>query len=289
MGDKLRNVLILSKHLAIVIALSLTIILGFFYVYLPYTTNHGDSITVPDLVGWHVDELDELLSGKMLRYEVETDSGYSAKHPALAVLKQFPLPNAKVKENRKIYVTLNSKKPPVIRVPDLYGLSLRDAMLQLNSLGLAVGETKYVPELHVNTVLEWKYNGQKMEPNQEVPKGSKIDFVLADGLGNQRFAIPNLVGQEFEDGRIALLGMGLKVGNVFYEKEGIIEVETKDELGNVEMKEIKIAPGHIFKQKPGNTKSTIKIGESMDLWVVEKDSAKVFSIQDIPLEKDDNE
>ncbi|MEQ9289066.1 MAG: PASTA domain-containing protein [Cyclobacteriaceae bacterium] len=283
MGETLQNVLKILKHLAIIIAIILAIVLGFFYMYLPVITNHGDSITVPDLEGQDVRELDEMLSSKKLRYEVEPDSGYSATYPALAVLKQFPLPNSKVKENRKIYITLNAKKPPVIRVPDLYGLSLKDAMLQLNSLGLAVGNTEYVPELHINTVLEWSYKGKKMEVNEEVPKGSKIDFVLADGAGNQKFPVPNLVGQEFEDGRVALLGMGLKVGNLFFEKEGKIEVETTDELGNTEMKEIEIAPGYIFKQKPANTKGSIKIGETVDLWVVERDTLDHFEIPDLEL------
>lgn len=283
MGEKLQDVLKILKHLAIVTAILLLIIVGFFYVYLPIVTNHGDSISVPNLEGKDIADLDEFMSNKKLRYEVEPDSGYSAKYPPLAVLKQFPLPNSKVKENRKIYITLNANRPPVIRVPNLYGYSLKDAMLQLNSLGLAIGVTKYVPELHINTVLEWSYNGKQMKPDEEVPKGSKIDFVLADGAGNQKFPIPNLIGQDFEDGKVALFGMGLKVGNLFFKKEGIIEVETKDELGNVELKEIKIGQGKIFKQKPASQQGTIRIGETIDLWVVESDTVDLFDIQDLDI------
>ena len=284
MRENLLNVLKMLKHLLIIGTITVVLILSFFYIYLPIKTNHGDSITVPNLEGMVVGELDEFVQNKKLRYEVEPDSGYSAKLPALAVLQQFPLPNAKVKENRKIYVKLNAKKPPVIKVPDLYGLSLKNAMLQLKSLGLAVGSTKYIPEPHINTVLEWSYNGVKMTPEQEIPKGSKIDFVLADGAGNQKFPIPNLIGQEMEDGKVALLGMGLKVGNLFYAKEGNITEEVEDELGNIETKTIPIDPGKIFKQRPNNNQGTISIGESVDLWVVELDSASQIDINAMDFE-----
>ena len=95
------------------------LILFFFYVYLPTTTNHGESITVPDLEGVNVEDLDRFLLERDLRFEVLEDSGFSTDYPPHTVLKQFPLPNSKVKENRKIYITLNSTNPPEVRMPDL--------------------------------------------------------------------------------------------------------------------------------------------------------------------------
>lgn len=281
MSDTLRNVLNVLKHLAIITAILVSLILGFFYIYLPIITKHGESISVPELEGKGLDELEEFLTNKKLRFEVEPDSGYSAKYPALAVLRQDPLPNSKVKENRKIYVTLNAKKPPVVKVPDLNGYSLRHAMLQLESLGLYVGKTVYIPEPYINTVQKYTYKGKILKENHEVPKGSKIDFVLADGAGNQKFPIPNLVGQDFEDAKVALLGMGLRPGNVFFEKEGKIQEEIIDDLGNKVLKEIGIAPGKIFKQKPSTKRDSIKIGEEMDLWVVKIDTVNLFNISDV--------
>jgi beta-lactam-binding protein with PASTA domain len=281
MSDTLRNVLNVLKHLAIITSILVSLILGFFYIYLPIITKHGESISVPELEGKELHELEEFLTSKKLRFEVEPDSGYSSKYPALAVLRQDPLPNSKVKENRKIYVTLNAKKPPVIKVPDLNGYSLRHAMLQLESLGLYVGKTVYIPEPYINTVQKYSYKGKSLKENDEVPKGSKIDFILADGAGNQKFPIPNLLGQDFEDAKVALLGMGLRPGNVFFEKEGKIQEEIIDNLGNKEMKEIGVAPGKIFKQKPSTKRDSIRIGEEMDLWVVKIDTVDLFNISDV--------
>jgi beta-lactam-binding protein with PASTA domain len=281
MSNTLRNVLNVLKHLAIITAILVSLILGFFYIYLPIITKHGESISVPELEGKELRELEEFLTSKKLRFEVEPDSGYSSKYPALAVLRQDPLPNSKVKENRKIYVTLNAKKPPVVKVPDLNGYSLRHAMLQLESLGLSVGKTVYIPEQYINTVQKYSYQGKELKENDEVPKGSKIDFILAGGFGNQKIPIPNLIGQDFEDAKVALFGMGLNPGNVFFEKEGKIQEEIIDDLGNKEIKEIGIAPGKIFKQKPSTKRDSIRIGEEMDLWVVKIDTIDLFNIIDV--------
>ncbi|MFT7032506.1 MAG: beta-lactam-binding protein with PASTA domain [Cyclobacteriaceae bacterium] len=281
MSDTLRNVLNVLKHLAIITAILVSLILGFFYIYLPTITKHGESISVPELEGKELHELEEFLTSKKLRFEVEPDSGYSAKYPALAILRQDPLPNSKVKENRKIYVTLNAKNPPVVKVPDLHGYSKKHAILQLESLGLYFGKATYIPEPYINTVQKYYYQGKQLKENDEVPKGSKIDFILADGLGNRKFPVPNLVGQDYEDAKVALFGMGLNLGNVFFEKEGKIQEEIIDNLGNKEMKEIDVAPGKIFKQKPSTKRDSIRIGEEMDLWVVKIDTVDLFNISDV--------
>ena len=46
-------------HLLIVFLTGAIMVVGFFNVYLPYTTNHGESITVPNLLGMQKDQLEE--------------------------------------------------------------------------------------------------------------------------------------------------------------------------------------------------------------------------------------
>src|SRR5699024_195337 len=62
-------------NLAIVLAVTVALVLGFFYIYLPATTNHGETITVPDLKGMTYDQLEQFLTSRNLRYEV-TDSSF---------------------------------------------------------------------------------------------------------------------------------------------------------------------------------------------------------------------
>src|SRR5882672_5848295 len=90
------------------IALFTLMVIGilYFYIYLPNSTNHGDSITVPDLAGMKFEDLEEFLKKYDLRFEVE-DSVYHEEYPPLTVLRQFPKAGATVKQNRIIYVSIN--------------------------------------------------------------------------------------------------------------------------------------------------------------------------------------
>ena len=94
-------------HLGIIICSILVLFLGFFFIYLPFTTNHGEAITVPDLKKMNVMELEDFLDSRDLRYEV-SDCTFVAGVTPLSVLAQYPLPGAKVKDGRKIYVTIVS-------------------------------------------------------------------------------------------------------------------------------------------------------------------------------------
>ena len=99
--DLIRNIILIGILVSI-------LILGFFYVFLPGITNHGESVTVPDLIGLEYRDLDKFLTKRSLRYEINQDSGFTSDYPPLAVLKQYPEPGAKVKENRKIFLSLNA-------------------------------------------------------------------------------------------------------------------------------------------------------------------------------------
>ena len=113
------------KNLSIMIGIVASIIFFIFYIYFPFITNHGETITVPNLVGMEIKDLDEFLSDRDLRYEILEDSSYSSEYPPYTVLQQNPSENDKVKENRKIYLTLNSSIPPKIKMPKIINGSVK--------------------------------------------------------------------------------------------------------------------------------------------------------------------
>ena len=75
-------------NLGIVFSILLLLAVSYFYVYLPGVTNHGESITVPNLQGMKLEELPEFLASHDLRYTVY-DSAYSEEYPSLSVLQQL--------------------------------------------------------------------------------------------------------------------------------------------------------------------------------------------------------
>ncbi len=234
------------KHLGIAVALGALITVTFFYVNLPIMTNHGESITVPDLEGVSIDELQEFLVERDLRYEV-VDSVYAAEYPPLTVTRQFPKPGSKVKEKRKIYISLNSVNPPSTRMPDLIDKTLKNAELILKSYELVPGKILLKPDPFRN-VIDQLYEGESIEPNTPLPKGSVIDIVRGDGHGIRLFEMPDLRGLPLSEAKVIIRGNNLESGLVF----------------NTDSIDASIAV--VVKQSPRQG-LTVRVGRSIDLWV----------------------
>ena len=234
------------KHLGIAVGLGVIITLTFFYINLPIITNHGESITVPDLEGISVDELQEFLVERDLRYEV-VDSVYSSDYPPLTVTRQFPKPGSKVKEKRKIFISLNSVDPPTTRMPDLLDKTLKNAELILKSYELVPGKILLEPDPFRN-VLDQLYQGESIEPNTPLPKGSIIDIVRGDGHGKRFFEMPDLRGLPLNEAKVIIRGNNLETGLVFNEDSLEIMVPV------------------IIRQSPRQG-LTVRVGRTIDLWI----------------------
>src|SRR5690554_2118747 len=247
------------------IAINLLIIAGvlfvllflFFQVYLPGYTNHGQTVTVPDMEGFHYGELASYLNERDLELEVTADSGFVADSQPLTVLKQNPRPGAKVKNGRKIYVTLNAANPPLVVMPNLVNTQLKNAQEILSNYGLVRGEIVYIPDIGHNVVLEQKYRGRDIKEGMEIAKGSQIDLVVGDGLGNQLLAIPNLVGLDEGEAEFLIIGSGLRMGRLNY-----VPTDT-------------VPKGTIVQQLPPAGVNA-KTGEIIDLWISEMENINDF-------------
>jgi beta-lactam-binding protein with PASTA domain len=258
-------------HTIVITILGSSAISFFFYVYLPMITNHGETITVPDVVGMNYEQLDEFLTSRNLRYEITPDSGYSSDLERLAVLKQFPQPLSKVKENRKIYLTLNADSPPLVRMPDLVEGSLKNAQMVLKSYDLKLGKTQYVPDLFFNTILEQKINGNRVTAGDMVPKGSIVDVVVGDGMGRQELESPNVIGLDEESAQIAIIGSGLQVGEKVYQKDNNAVITSVDNNGETTRARIRVSPGSIVRQSP-EPGVNMRLKGVVSIWIYQPDS-----------------
>ncbi len=247
--NKLGGVL---ANLAIVITILLLISVSYFYIYLPSVTNHGESITVPDLKGMKIEELPSFLSDHDLRYEV-SDSAYSEDLPPLSVLIQFPKAGAKVKENRMIYVTINQITPPTVPLPDLVDRSRINAEVVLKSNELKRGRIILEPSPFLNLVKEMRYKGRPIQAATRIPKGSVIDLVVGDGNGSADFIVGDLIGDSYERALFKLAGWNLHLGNV--------EIPKGEDTTGIEP--------IVYKQYPPPGDS-VRVGDPIDLWIAPK-------------------
>jgi len=240
------------KHLLVIAGVGLLLVLGFFYVYLPVSTHHGETITVPKVTGMNVADLENYLDARKLAYFVD-DSSYSPSIRPFTVLQQEPAPGEKVKEGRKIYLQVSMKNPPVIKMPKLTDGSSKNAMLILKSYDLVVGQIQLVPDLAQNAVLKQLVNGKEIAPGAPIAKGTKVDLVVGDGQGNQTFPVPNLVNMPADEAITLLVGQGLQKGEVF-------EVAASDGQ----------AAGTVVRQRPvAGPDATIRTGQLVDIWVAQ--------------------
>lgn len=246
-SNNLKGVLI---NLAIAIAVIVCGTLAFFYVYLPAYTNHGESITVPNLEGVHMNDIDEFLTQRSLRYEVN-DSTFTEDYPPLTIIKQYPKPGSRVKENRKIFISVNRVNPPTVPVPELLERSLRNAEAVLKSNELKRGNIQYKPSPFLNLVLEMRIDGEKTMPGELIPKGSTIDLIVGDGYARSTFDAPNLLGRELEEAQFIILGSNLQMGLI------TVEGDTSD------------SEVIVFKQAP-RAGNRVKLGDPIDLWIAPK-------------------
>ena len=150
--------------------------------WLNITTNHGDFETVPNLKGKSINVANIELEENNLVMQIQDSANYNPDYPRFSVIEQEPLAGAKVKEDRKIYITLNPSGYRKIRVPDgLVDKTYRQVKPTLEALGFNVGKLTYVDNIGKDMVLKLSHKGTTIKSGDKLPKTSVIDLVLGNG------------------------------------------------------------------------------------------------------------
>jgi eukaryotic-like serine/threonine-protein kinase len=253
----------ITLHLSLMAVVGSLVVFLFFEFLLPALTQHGQFITIPNLKGISLEEVDTYLAQRNLRFEVTEEFVYAPDYPPMTVVQQYPKVGGRVKAGRKIYLTLNTQTPPQVKMPDLVDGSVRNAHVRLKSQGLLLGSVKYVPDFAQNAVLEQWHKGEAITAGTLLDKDSKVDLVVGAGLGSKTIEVPQIVGMPLEDAKSLLLNVGLQVGNMAYEA-------IADQV-----------PGTILRQRPDHGHQ-VNVGENIDLWLVARPE-EAMVISDAPM------
>jgi len=247
------------KHLGLAVVISGFILLVTFLTLRIYT-RHGQALSVPDLRGKFEFEVAEIILEKELQYEI-VDSVYNKEYERGTVVDQNPPPEFQVKKGRTIFLTINAIIPEMTRMPNLVGVSLRQARAIIETAGLKIGRLSYVPDIAVNNVLQQKYKGDVIEEGDSIPKGSVIDLVLGRGLSDDKTAAPDLIGLHLEQAVDKITVRYLNLGAIIY--DGTINNE-EDSLD-----------AFIWKQRPVfDNETLLNLGSAVDIWLT-VDSTKL--------------
>ena len=149
--------------------------------WLKSTTNHCEFKTVPELKGKSIKVAEIELNENNLVMEILDSSNYNPDYPKFSVIEQDPIAGEKVKEDRKIYLTLNPSGYRKVLIPDLKERTFRQAKPTLEALGFTVGKLTYIDNIAKDMVLDMSFDGEAIKPGDMLPKTSKIDLVLGNG------------------------------------------------------------------------------------------------------------
>lgn len=149
--------------------------------WLKSSTHHGDFVEVPDLAKLSVTEMREVLDEADLRYEVVDSANFNPDYPRFSIIEQNPPAGNQVKQNRKIYVTVNPSGYKKITVPDIIQVTRRNATSMLRAVGLDVEKVTYIDELGKDMVYRIRYQGKYIKPGDKLPRTSQIELVCGNG------------------------------------------------------------------------------------------------------------
>jgi|GEM_PF-117082 len=199
-------------------------------VLLPIITHHNDQTEVPDITGLPLRKAIDLLNEKGLEYEV-SDSVYKPDLKPLTIDHQDPSALSIVKPGRTIFLRVNKKQPPMVKLPNIFEESMEHARDILLNWKLRVGNVTYVPSSFNNLVIGAYYQGQALKKDMPVPEGAKIDLKVSSWNVAQKIPVPELVGKDFQDALNEITALGLIPNPVFIasgEAENPMEVYRQD-------------------------------------------------------------
>lgn len=210
--DSDNNNLLLKKNNSkkVVWGLVLLLLFGFmigaFFAFGKFWSNN--EVTIANVVGKQVEIARSILVNQNLR--VNVSESFSDKVPAGNVISQFPEANSIVKEQRMINLVI-SKGGEITVVPDLRGLSRRDAELQIKNAGLTLGriDEQFNADAPIDTIIN-----QQPRPPAQVNKNTAIDLVVSKGAGPRKFALPDFRGTPLNTVNTQIESLKLKVGKV---------------------------------------------------------------------------
>ncbi len=154
--------------------------------WLDYFTKHDEKIKVPNLEKLSLVDTENALNLANLNYVVIDSASFNPKFPPNSVIEQNPMAGDFVKENRKIYLTLNPSGYRKITIPNILDQTKRQVVIQLKSIGFRIGKERYIPDLGKDVVRGMEIKGLEIKPGDELPKNTLIDLVLGDGFEDRK-------------------------------------------------------------------------------------------------------
>ena len=242
-------------HLLIMLGVSLVVLMLVLFFIRIYA-RQGEEHELPDVVGLNITELQE--NNPIELDVVVMDSIFRPGEAGGLILTQDPKAGTMVKKGRKLYITMTAYTPEDAVMPELAGLTVRQAVNELYAEGLVVGKLKFVEDPYKNNIIDQSCKGKTLYSGQQIERGSVVDLVVGLGDGSGRSVVPFTIGKTADKARRDIVSASLNVGREHY--SGVKHKQT----------------AVVFRQEPDYTGvSKYPYGTAVDLWFVDADATDV--------------
>lgn len=197
------------KSKVFIAGLIMVLVMGFFAgAFMSYGKFWSTAeVVVPDVTGKQMTLARQILEDKKLRVNVAET--YDASVPAGTVVSQNPEAGAKVKEERLVTIYV-SKGGESLEMPDLKGLSRKDAEEKLTKMGLKIGSIyERNSDEEAGTVI-----ATDPRAGSKINKGQSVDITVSKGKKEKKVSVPDVTGLPLEAAKEAITSAGFHVGSV---------------------------------------------------------------------------
>lgn len=218
----------LLKYLAISVVVIFLLLVLLDKVVMPWYVKLGAVETVPNVVGIPFAEAQKRLA--KLGFEVKKgEPRFDDRYAAGTVVMQLPYGGSQTKQGRRIYLTL-SRGTELIPMPDLTGMLLREARINLMRNGFDIGEISYD---HNDTIMKDLVFAQSIPSTVPTRPGALVNVMISRGPSTRFTMMPNLLSLDIDQARSRLENAGLVLGVVRYKEDPTFVKNTVIEQGVV--------------------------------------------------------
>jgi serine/threonine-protein kinase len=205
-------ILRITKILAL-FAIFLAVAGGTAYLTLTWIIKSEDTVVVPALIGKDVVYALEMLTDLGLNTKVK-GSQYSETFPKNHVILQEPDPGSEIKKGRDVRIFL-SKGMKTVVMPNLIGLSSRQARLVIEENGLCLGQvssTYYDTSISKDEIV-----AQTPLKNRTVTRGQCVNLLMSMGPRPQAYKMSAFEGLSIDEAVVLIERSNLQVGRLRYD------------------------------------------------------------------------
>jgi serine/threonine-protein kinase len=192
--------------------LALGVLLGsalFDRFLMPRVVGHGSDSVVPDIAGRNLAEARRQLAAAHLELGRVLEVP-DATIPAGRIVRAEPPAKARVRRGRDVHVVV-SRGTPERRVPDVTGLTIRHAGIELSQRGLRTGEIVELPSAEFGS---GEILGTRPGPGDVPSASGKVDLLVSGGAPRLLYRMPELRGHTLDEAERVLSVVGVSITTV---------------------------------------------------------------------------